>query len=417
MKNKVLIYLFIIVFSVGFFIIREARAGAGENVYGWAWSENIGWISFNNTSGGGAVSYGVNIDAGGNLSGYAWSENIGWISFNAGDLAGCPIAPCAATIDLGSGLVAGWARALAPVGRPLSETGGWDGWIRLSGTWANGVILNFVPDPSEFESWAWGGDDNDEEAVIGWISFNNVSGGGATDYEVSTGLVVVPPNTAPTAAISCQDCVGNPLVPCQAYEGENLCLINQSSDPESNITQSEWATSEPPGGYTDWTICVLCDFTPQSWQGTAYGDYVARLIITDSGGLSDTATRNFTILRDASAGFRCSLDNLVWEDCDTITPIAGELVYFVDDQSVDANEYSQASQGGGAIVSREWRRNGAVFSAGNNQNPSVIALAPSMDITLYITDSAFPSARTDTALHAIGSVLLDLPTWQEVTPF
>ncbi len=56
---------------------------------GWAWSENIGWISFRSTNdhdpGPGFFEspfpYGVNI-SGGEFSGWAWNDVVGWISFN-----------------------------------------------------------------------------------------------------------------------------------------------------------------------------------------------------------------------------------------------------------------------------------------------------------------------------------------------
>ena len=148
------------------------------------------------------------------FSGGAWSENIGWISFNKDDVDDCPEGSCEAVIDLETGEVSGWARALAPVGD--SEAGGWDGWIRLKGTaqdgGAYGVLLdssNFsLNGYSEFRDWAWGSD------VVGWVSFNykncdtdnndfiDVACGGdnATvpnrDYKVMTDLVI---NLAPSA--------------------------------------------------------------------------------------------------------------------------------------------------------------------------------------------------------------------------
>ena len=50
---------------------------------GYAWGENIGWVSLNclNTDSCGTVSYAVENDGAGILSGYAWGENIGWIDF------------------------------------------------------------------------------------------------------------------------------------------------------------------------------------------------------------------------------------------------------------------------------------------------------------------------------------------------
>ena len=43
---------------------------------GYAWSANHGWIKFNPTQGG------VFNDGEGNLSGFAWGEQLGWIDFN-----------------------------------------------------------------------------------------------------------------------------------------------------------------------------------------------------------------------------------------------------------------------------------------------------------------------------------------------
>lgn len=58
--------------------------GAG-NLSGWAWSDSIGWISFDchNSGGNCATSnYQVTVDSSGNFSGWAWNDVVGWISFN-----------------------------------------------------------------------------------------------------------------------------------------------------------------------------------------------------------------------------------------------------------------------------------------------------------------------------------------------
>jgi type II secretory pathway pseudopilin PulG len=63
-------------------------------LFGYAWSDSVGWISFNcdqtsvgggnNCASGGGVDYGVTIDtATGDFEGWAWSDTIGWISFNS----------------------------------------------------------------------------------------------------------------------------------------------------------------------------------------------------------------------------------------------------------------------------------------------------------------------------------------------
>jgi hypothetical protein len=54
-----------------------------SGITGYAYGENIGWISLSclNTGNCGTVNYGVQNDGLGNLSGYAWGENVGWINF------------------------------------------------------------------------------------------------------------------------------------------------------------------------------------------------------------------------------------------------------------------------------------------------------------------------------------------------
>jgi hypothetical protein len=134
------------------------RAGAGDNIDGWAWSSNVGWISFNCTNLGvcSQSDYGVNIDPGtGIFSGYAWADNVGWISFNVADLSGCPSAPCEAKVaDIGSQTypkeVSGWAKTLSS-----------NSWMRLRGP-SYGVQLESNGD---FSGYSW------EDDAIGWLSW------------------------------------------------------------------------------------------------------------------------------------------------------------------------------------------------------------------------------------------------------
>ena len=77
-------------------------------ITGYAWSSNIGWISFSGTAAD-SSAYGVFEDkTNGALSGYAWSSNFGWVSFGVPD-AQHP----APGVDLSTGKVTGWARACA----------------------------------------------------------------------------------------------------------------------------------------------------------------------------------------------------------------------------------------------------------------------------------------------------------------
>jgi hypothetical protein len=100
-----------------------------HDVWGWAWSDNIGPISFsceNETEIGTGADYGIDIEEEtGNLSGYAWSGSVGWIDFTpAGPYPDTPNYP--AKVDLQSGEVSGWIKVLNP-----GDT--WDGWIKLGG--------------------------------------------------------------------------------------------------------------------------------------------------------------------------------------------------------------------------------------------------------------------------------------------
>ena len=187
--------------------IESAYASFSQNVSGFAWSSDIGWISFNCLDSSGASSpqqntcatadYGVNIDfvgGTGNLTGFAWSSNIGYINFNPtpDPATGCTASPCA-RLDLATNNVAGYARACSVLlaadctGTAMksdSQLAGWDGWIKLSDpSWTNpanygylgqpGVVYDavghsgiyFDPRFSLLKGFAWGG------IVVGWLDF------------------------------------------------------------------------------------------------------------------------------------------------------------------------------------------------------------------------------------------------------
>ncbi len=144
---------------------------------GWAWSDTVGWISFNSDdAGAGGVDYSVKFSSTtGSLSGYAWSTNVGWISFNSSDVTGCPEGVCTPTVSTSTGKVDGWARALSPL--TSSSAGNWDGWIHLSGTnhsspntsGAGGISdagVTYNKANGRFTGYAWGND------VLGWINFD-----------------------------------------------------------------------------------------------------------------------------------------------------------------------------------------------------------------------------------------------------
>lgn len=159
-------------------------AGTGENIKGFAWSENFGWISFNSMdcdidgdgifegngeTGGSAPTgcpisgiasdYGVKIDpATGIFSGYAWSEYADWINFGANTCQ----ASAADYVKLVAGQVTGFAQVVVL---------GTEGCIKMSdSSWSNGVSINGSGD---FSGWAWNGNGDQSAGGAGWISFNS----------------------------------------------------------------------------------------------------------------------------------------------------------------------------------------------------------------------------------------------------
>ncbi|MEI6596819.1 MAG: hypothetical protein WCL13_01230 [bacterium] len=175
--------------------VRTSSASSINNITGWGWSSNIGWISFNCTNDSPACadsSYGVSVNLQtGDFSGYAWNSNVGWIDFDPTmDLVtypGCgyPEAPCNATKYIPStGAVTGWAKILNM---------GDDGWIKLSGSWSNGVTIN---SSGVFSGWAWNA--NNDSSGIGWISFNCSNDNpacGSSNYKVVASKTVVASGT------------------------------------------------------------------------------------------------------------------------------------------------------------------------------------------------------------------------------
>lgn len=211
--------------------IKPTQASPANNVSGYAWNANTGWISFNCANDNPPCAnsnYGVNIDsAAGNFTGYAWSANIGWISFNRKTCVGGSDNGeyCAANSDCASndcslsGPGATGAPPSSPFDSPTSldyvakynfsthQVEGWakilslgdNGWIKFNGVkqsgqpWAPGVSINLST--GEFSGWAWNA--NSDSSGRGWISFNcaNDNSCAASNYKV-IGTI----NRAPTVA-------------------------------------------------------------------------------------------------------------------------------------------------------------------------------------------------------------------------
>ncbi|MDD5051079.1 MAG: hypothetical protein PHV93_05095, partial [Candidatus Pacebacteria bacterium] len=192
--------------------------GVATNVNGWLWEadgsdsnsandEGVGWGSMNcltGKAGGGSIcgahDYGVNITVSGNMgtfSGQAWSDTVGWIDFE--QTSGCPtslpspLLPCQPQVDFNTGKVTGWARALSMIG------GAGDGWIELSGTnhvspdpnLANtsspdygmqGVTFNRTT--KKFIGFGWNAGVG--SGGLGWVKFWDVNYTGTIPAQIST---------------------------------------------------------------------------------------------------------------------------------------------------------------------------------------------------------------------------------------
>lgn len=182
------ICLFIILGGFGFILKAKALTNGDFSGWGWGGSDDgggnttgIGWISFNQLNSEiypqGSIVYKINfptfIYPASLLSGYAWSENIGWISFNSDDLSGCPDGNCVAErVGDGGQNLSGWARIIGIKNElSRSNSGDWQGWIKLSGNTqdgnAYGVSFDSTTGLASDNAYAW----SDE---LGWISFKGV---------------------------------------------------------------------------------------------------------------------------------------------------------------------------------------------------------------------------------------------------
>lgn len=198
--------LLIAVFVLGYALTnggpKTTEASRISVASGYAWSSNIGWISFNCkdiTDLCATSNYRVYLDYSAEsiaqLRGYAWSSNIGWISFEPNDLAGCPTGPCEARFA-GTDFT-GWGKVLS-TGEFISLN------CESASSCSSSYKATLDESVGDTRGWAWGA------GVVGWISFNCVNTGscGPSNYKV-----VFPP--APVA--TCQDIdalnFGDPL-PC-----------------------------------------------------------------------------------------------------------------------------------------------------------------------------------------------------------
>lgn len=440
--------------------LLEVQAAATDNVYGWAWSENIGWISFNcyNYYGDDInkledhckdSNYGVSIDLSGTgeFSGYAWSENIGWIQLDPeGPYPGDPqhgvkLLIGDSSCNIGSQCpVYGWARALA--GMDADNNGGWDGWIKFrkdqsdsNQNYDYGVSIQWGQlgdggggdsNINEFLGWAWGSD------VLGWISFNcsNSEVCGTSNYKV-----ILNSNITPGQGPSAENLSAQPSW-CNVSPGEGLVQFSWTykdpNDPPQD--QSQYHLQVAPGGNFNNTVidCIVDQSNiPSGDTGTSAVSVVssAQNVCNDG---EEIGGRNLQITFGQNYSWRLKVRNEseIWSDewfsgLDFTTPDhAYPWVDFTWDpllprinQTTQFNDGSTCYDGNTTCKKwiwtiPDWRYDRGYSSSSQNPRGKFIKIGDK-DVILQVFDSkTYSCTRQKTVTSR-----LPLPEWKEIAPF
>lgn len=246
-----------------------------QQLFGYAWSPNIGWTQLH---GDGAN---VIVEQDGNITGYAWNAHLGWLDFNPSDpYSGEP--QNSAKIEGDS--ITGWARFCTVFEegcsgslKPDSARGGWDGWVKMED-----VILG-TPQTSasghsyqEIEGYAWGGNE-----FVGWIDLAPEI---ETDTEPCTPEYVGPPVVCgveePEFEVSCS------MSPLNISAGDVSTGSSIVSGGDGSYTY-EWFTNRDN---TSFLPIEGSDASEMDITFTQNGNYQVRLIVQDGSGASGMAS-------------------------------------------------------------------------------------------------------------------------------
>jgi len=335
-------------------LVEIAGSPGTYELRGWAWSDNLGWISFscdenthlNSGAACGDFAYATKIDVDGNFSGWAWNDAMGWISMSYKNEHNPPLA---AGIEYGpkmddSGDITGyaWSPSL--------------GWINFAGTYAIIDILNKIePDCDQLGEPYVGAC-----AIIGPDPEDQGGGGGGVDYESvwdpaldpdhSDALVVADGYDKYTIKLFFRDENGTTLTQSDfttgKYEAEILfvwedkVLRNQTSTTNATSelaairskTKNPFSLSEANGGgaITDKPVYLYSgvdliglgsdivatskeniESTPSIWESDKVIRYVKSVAPTSNANLSKRVSRNGYIENDDLSTLPESIQNLL----------------------------------------------------------------------------------------------------------
>ena len=310
---------------------RTASADGVGNVFGYAWSDNIGWIKMNSCADQdfngvgdncvlvGGQNWGVTINNGGTmggqgtLSGYAWSDNIGWINFGGltGPNGSGPVATM--TLSGNTGTFSGWAKAI----NGGDANSGYEGWVSLAGAnylspttgGTGGVTYN--KSTGKIVGYAWGGD------VIGWIQFGvtntdgtvstpNVTYGIATPVAFTFNLAVTGSFTTQSPPIAATYTTPNANV---VIAGDNpktvtLAIVSVTGPTSAGTANFVVSLSSPA------TCTATCNETisVSTTASTIPGTYV--ITVSASAPLETTETGTFTVTVPSNFVGACTTESL-----------------------------------------------------------------------------------------------------------
>ena len=282
-----------------------ARADSVRELTGWAWSDNIGWVSFNceNTSSCGSSNYVVELDlTSGNLSGYAWSDNLGWLSFNSSHVSGCPQGSCQPKLQGNS--FRGWAKFLA------TDNNGYDGWVSLScqntnrcGTSSYGVTKS----GQNIGGYAWG--DYANNNVIGWINFDGENGVFLTQEDLPTVDLTANPAMVEdgyTSTLSWDTTNVDSCLASGGWSGARLASGNEVVEPTYPQTTYSLTCTGPEGSAGDsQTVDVVPNDDPSfslSNSNNIYATPIAGPVLSSPTHITITPVNGFNLTVNFSEG-------------------------------------------------------------------------------------------------------------------